>query len=227
MILDESAMTHKWIRHPKKRIRHIINKSASYFMTDSCNYEAHSLKHMVDSFHFMADLFIYLADSSFSTSPPWHISESVVQTNEYITCFHESASVLRRGFRLNGAWLRENAAGFIFWWTNSSLFTCGVWCMLSCCVLCCRVWFCLALSSLSGLLSYYILSCVVRPCLVLSCVLYHTNTLHSTSIIMTYLSHASVSGLSAWTCSWTPSPSIQGALQPLSTGHTFATIYLL
>ncbi len=41
----------------------------------------------------------------------------------------------------------------------------------------------------SCFLSYYF----VRPCFVLSCVRFHTNPLHSTSFIMTYLSHTSVS----------------------------------
>ncbi len=137
IILDESAMTHKWIRHPKKRIRLNFHKSASYFLTDSYNLLAHSFKHMVDSFHVMADSFIYLAYSSFSTSPPWHIYESVIQKNEYTTCFHESASVLRGGFRLNCAWLLEIDAGFIIWSKNSSLFTCCAWC---CLVVSCVVW---------------------------------------------------------------------------------------
>ena len=123
LFLDESAMTPKWIRHTKKRIRHKLNKSASYFMADSYNLVAHSLKH--------------LAYSACSTSAPWHEYESVIPKNEYTTCFHESASDLRRGFRFNGAWLLEIAAGFIFWWTKSSLFTCGV---LSCLVVSCVVW---------------------------------------------------------------------------------------
>jgi hypothetical protein len=186
----------------------MFNKSASYFMTNSSNYVAHSLKHMVDSFHVMADSVVYLADSSISTSPPWHIYESVVQTNEYTTCFHESASVLRGGFRLNCAWLLEIDAGFILWWKNSSLFTCAFDVVLLCLVLFGVVLSCLVLS---GLLSNCILSCVVRPCLVLSCVLFHTNPLHSTSFITTFLSHTSVSRLSEWTRSWTPSPSTQGA----------------
>ncbi len=45
----------------------------------------------------------------------------------------------------------------------------------------------------NGLLSSCFLSYFVKPCLVLSGMLCHTNPLHSTSFIRTYLSHTSVS----------------------------------
>ncbi len=78
----------------------------------------------------------------------------------------------------------------------------------------------------NGLLFYSFLSCVVKPCLVLSGVLFHTNPLHSTSFIMSSLTHTSVSGFSEWPCSSTPYPSMPVAQKPLSTGQTFATITL-
>ena len=134
---------------------------------------------MVDSFYLVAYSFHFLADSFFTTSPPCRIYESaiiinesaiifyesVIQKNEYTTCFDECASVLCRGFIINGGGLLEKPALFIFWWRNSSLFL-GLRPMLCCCVLLRQVWSCVALSSMS---SGLILSCRVLCGLVLFC----------------------------------------------------------
>ncbi len=98
--------------------------------------------------------------------------------NESTTFFHESASVLSSGFRLNGACLLEIAVGFIFWWTNSSLFrpVCRVLC---CLVVSCVVWCCLVLPCLQRplVLLYLILCCQALSCFVLCTVTHKPFTL--------------------------------------------------
>ncbi len=93
--------------------------------------------------------------------------------------FHESASVLSSGFRLNGAWLLEIAVGFIFGWTNSSLFTpvCRVLC---CLVVSCVVWCGLVSPSLQWPLFflYLVLWCQTLSCFALCTVTHKPFALH-------------------------------------------------
>ena len=137
----------------------------TFFVAYSFFYMADSVRYKVDSLYLVAYSFHFLADSFFITSPPCRIYESAIIINEYTTFLDECASVLCRGFIINGGGLLEKPALFIFWWRNSSLFL-GLRPMLCCCVLLRQVWSCVALSSMS---SGLILSCRVLCGLVLFC----------------------------------------------------------
>ena len=109
-------MTTKWIRHDNKRIRHKSHESAIYFGLDSDFYVVDSLRDVAYSFIFMGDSFWFLPHSTFSTSPPCSIYESVIKIYESGT---QKTSQAHKSWRVHilkcriheGSWRIH----FLFW----------------------------------------------------------------------------------------------------------------
>ncbi len=117
--------------------------------------------------------------------------------------YHESASIIRRGFIFNGPWLLEIVCEFIFLWTDSALWPPVVSCVvllrgvLSCVILCYLSMACLVLY-------YFVLCDLVLSCLVLSGRLSSSFLLYvvGSSLVLTcvVLSWCVLSGLVLWPC---------------------------
>ena len=141
-ILNESAMTYLWIRHPSKWIRHIFSDEFKHFCAGFVKTNGGFIC-FYGGFIFSLGWFVLLHESAMTYLWIRHNNKWIRhQIYESFTMYHESASIIRRGFIIKGPWLLEIVCWFIFLWTESAL--CGpvVSCVvllsgvLSCVVLC-------------------------------------------------------------------------------------------
>ena len=160
-------MTYLWICHPKKRIRHIFRDEFIHFCAGFVKTNGGFIC-FYGGFIFSLGWFVLLYESAMTYLWIRHNNKWIRhQIYESFTMYHESASIIRRGFIINGPWLLEIVCGFIFLWTESALCRPVVSCVvllrgvLSCVLLC--------YLSLACLVLYYFVLCdLVLSCLVLS-----------------------------------------------------------